>query len=329
MRTYKHRLRIVWVPMLMLAFSFTATSLLLPELPLREGNYPLRLIIPTFPKQPDDAFFVSNGSEELSHIALYHGIGPSIENARKADILLVGNSRTQLGLREQVIHEEAKKLGLKVFTLAVGHADKLSFALEIIRKHDLKPRILIANGSPNVFKKGFSSWAKKVLAMSYWEAQKLFWERSAAWQVKSLLHHYLPHLDFIRKRGFYRWIHYRSEETGWWKNAVEAKGNYPIRTVSESKNYRSTLPLARELKNEMDGRNTFLVTTIVPFGRTQSGHLPYLSKKLDIPYVLPSFDNMQTADGSHLNQVSALTYSKRFWESFIQLKAVRKKLLLE
>ena len=148
-------------------------------------------------------------------------------------------------------------------------------------------------------------------------------------QMKSLLHHYLPHLDFIRKKGFYRWIHYRSEETGWWRNAVEAKGKSPIRVASEPNNYRITQPLIQELIKEMEDRNTLLVTTIVPFGRTQSGHLPYFTQQFNIPYVLPSFDNMKTADGSHLNQKSALIYSKRFWDSFIQLEDVRKKLRLE
>jgi hypothetical protein len=317
------------IPVLILVASFGIASTLLPQMPLRNGAYPRPIEIPAYPRQKDDAFFVTNGSEELSHIALYHGIGSSIEHARQADILLIGNSRQQTGLLEEVINEEARKLGLKTFTIATGHADKTRFALELIRKHDLKPLVLIASGGPFVFTEGLSPWAREVMAMSTWDARKRFWERSVAWSVKSNLHQYLPRLDFFNTGPTYPWIHYRSEETGWWRNALEPAARIPVSIQTERKSYRFTLPLARELKQELDQRGTLLVLTIVPYLNTRSGHLSYLSRELGVPYILPSFDDMQTADGSHLDHSSALNYSREFWQSFVVIKEVRKKLSLE
>ncbi len=311
------------------AFSFAVVSVLIPRLPLRDGSLPRAVEIPPYSDQGDDALFVSNGSEELSHIALYHEIGSSIEHARRADILLIGNSRVQTGLREAVISEEARKLGLKAFTIATGHADKTRFALELIRKHDLNPRVVIASGGPFVFTEGLSPWAREVMHMNRWEANKRFHERSAAWLVKSRLHRYLPRLDFFNLGPGFPWIHYRSETTGWWRNALEPPGRFPVSLQPERKSYRHTLPLARELKQELDSRGALLVLTIVPYLDTRIGHLPYLSRELGVPYILPSFNGMLTADGSHLERNSALRLSADFWQQFVALESVRVKLSLE
>ncbi len=324
-----HKLLRTFRLVLIFVVSFAITFTLLPYLPLRNGSQARPVEIPAYPKQADDAFFVTNGSEELSHIALYHEIGASIEHARQADILLIGNSRQQTGLLEEVINIEASKLGLKTFTIATGHSDKTRFALELIRKHDLRPLVLINSGGPFVFREGLSPWAREVMAMSQWDAQKRFRERSAAWWVQSNLHRHLPRLDFFNTGPTYPWIHYRSEKTGWWRNALEPPGRIPVSVQAERASYRFTLPLARELKREMDERDALLVLTTVPYLNTRSGHLAYLSRELGIPYVLPSFDNMQTADGSHLNRDSALHYSGEFWRSFVALDEVRKKLSLE
>ncbi|MBT4519669.1 MAG: hypothetical protein HOC23_06665 [Halieaceae bacterium] len=165
--------------------------------------------------------------------------------------------------------------------------------------------------------------------MNRWDALKRFWERSASWAVKSRLHRYLAHLNYFSSQPRYPWIHYRSEETGWWRNAVEPTRRYPVTVARELENYRHTLPLARELKRELDARDALLVLTMVPYLNTLSGHLPYLSQELAVPYVLPSFENMYTADGSHLHRVSAQAISAEFWQAFITLKPVRDKLSLK
>lgn len=324
-----HRRQSIWMAGTLLLSAFALTSLALPRLPLRDGDLPRTVEIPAFPNQGADAFFVTNGSRELSHIALYHNIGPSIEHARQADILIFGNSRQQTGLREEVIAEEARRLGLKAFTIATGHADKTEFALAIIRKHDLRPRVVIASGGPFVFTGGLSPWAQEVMGMSRWDAWKLFQERSAGWWLQSRLHRYLPRLDFFHTGPVYPWIHYRSWMTGWWRNALEPPGRFPVTELPERDSYQHTLPLARELKRELDSRNALLVLTMVPYTGTRSGHLAYLSRELGAPYVLPSFENLYTADGSHLDRESGLQISREFWQSLIALESVRNRLSLE
>ena len=60
-----------------------------------------------------------------------------------------------------------------------------------------------------------------------------------------------------------------------------------------------------------------------------TGHLPFLSHELGVPMVLPSFDGVLTADGSHLSRSSAASYAEAFWSQFLALPEVRSKLSLE
>jgi len=313
----------------LLVASFAVAAWSLQHLQLRPGKYPKVQTLPRFANPGEDAFFISYGKDELSHIALFHDFGPSIENARQADILLFGNSRQQRGLREAVIEKEARALGLKAFTIATGHADKTRFALDLIRKHDLRPRVVVASGGPFVFTEGLSPWARRVVSMSRWEAWKYYWESQAAWLLQSRLHRYLPRLDYFDRRLGSSWILYRSAVTGWWRHVAEPNGHYPVSMKAEQKSYKNTLPMARELKQELDQRGALLVLTMVPYRETQSGHLSYLSRELGVPAVVPSFAGMQTADGSHLNRESALRISQDFWDQFITLAPVREKLGLD
>jgi hypothetical protein len=136
----------------------------------------------------------------------------------------------------------------------------------------------------------------------------------------------LPKLDYFDQPLTSWWVHYRSERTGWWRNALEPDHRYPVAYIDEAADYAYTLPLASELKQEMDRRGTLLVLTMVPYGNTQSGHLPFLASALGVAAILPDFTGMQTADGSHLHRESATRISREFWEKFIQLEPVREKL---
>ena len=103
----------------------------LPRLPLGPQTAPRLLDIPPF-EVPSDSFFVEAAGDDLSQMVLWHGLGNSIENARRADILFVGDSRMPVGLREEIIVPAAAALGLRVFSLACGHVERVRFALELM-----------------------------------------------------------------------------------------------------------------------------------------------------------------------------------------------------
>jgi hypothetical protein len=233
-----------------------------------------------------------------------------------------------LGLRERFIVPEAEKMGLKVFSLACGHSDKTRFALELIRKHDLRPKVVVASGGPHIFREGMSEVARQAMSMTRWQAMRKRLEVAGSWALLARLHTHVPRIDFFRQKLVSPWIIYRSARTGWWRPALEPNGRHPIRFAKERGNYRDLLPLARELKDDLDRRGALLVLTMVPYGDTRVGHLPYLATELGVPSVVPDFEDIFMADGSHLDRESAQRISIDFWQRFIALEPVRSRLAL-
>lgn len=312
------------------ALSFVAASRVLPLLPLRHGEPPRPQQYPEFEDPGPDYFYALPEHTELSQSILYHDLGRSIENARRADVLFLGNSRMPMGLREEFLVPRAEQLGLRVFSLGCGYAELLRFPLEVIRKHDLRPRVVVVSGGPHMFYDGLSPVAEEALAMTRWDAAMGWLEVAGAWNLRTRLHAALPRLDFFDRRLHSRWITYRSARTGWWRPVAEPQGRYQT-TLAEKPitDWSGVLPFARELQRELEDRGAQLVLTLVPYVNARVGHLAFLSSELGVPAIVPSFDGVTVADGSHLNRESAEAVSVAFWERFTSLPEVRAALELD
>lgn len=309
--------------------SFAMAVAILPRLPLRSPPYPCLRTMPAFEIPHDDSFFITSVGDELSQMVLYHDLGDSIDHARQADILIVGDSRAQMGLREDVIVPAAQKLGLRVFSLACGHAERMRFMLEVIRKNDLHPKIVVAVGGEHIWTDGVSGPAARAMAETRWDAWKEWMEARAAWSAQVALHSHLPRIDFFDQELTAGWVVYRSARTGWWRPALQPSGRYPVDFSKEDHGgYEYLLPFARAVKEELDARGALLVLSIVPYGDTRSRYLPYLARELGVRSVVPSFDGMVTCDASHLEPESAERYSRLFWNELIALPEVRRRLSL-
>lgn len=283
-----------------------------------------------FPEDPT-SIFLNNMHNELSQPLLYHRIGPSIDRARNTDILFFGNSRAQLGLREEFILPLAKQRGLDVFSVACGNAEGGGFLLELIRKHDLRPKVLVLSGEPETFQLRMSPRAKHAMQLSRWQARQEVFEGRAAWEIRRRLHRRLPKLDPWDPPTFDRWVEiYRSQATGWWQPVWERGSRYEFEYPKEieGEKFERTHDFMEQLTEELDKRGTLLVITAVPWGRnSRFAHLPYLGGRYDIPVVPPLLaDGMATLDGSHLDRPSAQRASRVFWSRFLHLPPVRERL---
>lgn len=309
--------------------AFLAASVVLPRLPLRDGRVPAVQRYPDFEDPGADYFYAATERTELSQSVLYHDLGRSIANARRADVLFLGNSRMPLGLREEFLVPRAERLGVRLFSLACGHSETLRFPLELIRRHDLRPRVVVVNGGPHMFHEGTSRVAAEAMAMGRFEAVKQRIEVAGAWALRTRLHALVPRLDFFGRRLHSRWITYRSARTGWWRPVAEPGGSYETSSRGTSRDWGNLLPFTHELHDELRARGVLLVLTLVPYPDAALGHLRFLSEALSVPAIVPSFEGVTTADGSHLNRASAELVSTDFWERFVALPRVREALGLD
>lgn len=274
-------------------------------------------------KRPDgDHFYVTTGGAELSHGVLFHEIGESIRFAREADVIFAGNSRLPMGLRGEVIVPLARKEGIKVYSLGVGHGEALEFSREIIKKHGLRPKIFVATGGPWVYEPVYSKMAEEAMNLSLWDAYKFHWEHTFAWETRSRLHRVIPRMGWNRPEDRFANICYRSTSHGWWNPVTEPPYRYDVGYHRSNESYDRAIQYAGELQAELGDQDTLLVATLVPFGATVDQHLQRMENELKIPVVYPKVDGLKTNDGSHLARESAIRYSQAFWEAFISHPAV-------
>lgn len=273
-------------------------------------------------------FYSELVGDSLSQSVLYHGIGDSIEYAKAADILFIGNSRLQSGLRHHFA-EKAKAAGFKAFSIGAGHSEGTRFGMDIIRKHKLQPKILVLMGGPYLYWGSLSEVAQRAEAMTWWTALKNYWEEGAFWFFQRHVHTYIPKLCILKQRLTYQSVNYRSIETGWWKAVYEPLRPYPIRAGRELKNYGFVMPQIDDIMTEMSKLDTLVILSCVPYNRTLLGHFKLIKKRYDIPLLLPSFEGLTTNDGSHLHPDSAAIYSERFWDGFVAMPEVQEKLGLK
>ncbi len=319
----------ILISVVLLLIGGAACHLLLGDLPLRQGEPPRAQHWQPFdiPDQ-DQYFFAEPLDDELSQSILYHDLSNVIDMARKADVIFIGNSRLNLGLRGDYLVPLAEASGVSVFSLGCGHAEMHSFAMELIRKHDLRPRVLVFVGGPRYYGPRVSPPALEAMAMTRWQAMKKRLEVTSSFYAAYYLHQLIPRLDVFDRPLFSAWLYYRSYQHGFTRILREPPGRYPVAVMEDRPADRGIVAKAARLNEELGQRDTLMVTTLVPFVRTETWHLRAFSEELGIPYILPRFDGLTTADASHLNAGSAEVYTARFWQAFLENQQVAEQLSL-
>ncbi|WP_315721150.1 MULTISPECIES: hypothetical protein [unclassified Bradyrhizobium] len=98
----------------------------------------------------DPAWYRNFGGDSVTEIQdqdlFYHGIGRSIDNARQADVIILGSSLVSFAIDQAVMHERLEKpYGLKFYNMAFVGVASGEFARQIALRHHLRPRLWILN----------------------------------------------------------------------------------------------------------------------------------------------------------------------------------------
>ncbi|MGJ5012016.1 hypothetical protein ACQR05_29900 [Bradyrhizobium oligotrophicum] len=98
----------------------------------------------------DRSWYRNFGGDRVTEIQdqdlFYHGIGRSIDNARQADVIILGSSLVSFALDETVMRERLEQpYGLKFYNMAFVGVASGEFARQIALKYHLHPRLWILN----------------------------------------------------------------------------------------------------------------------------------------------------------------------------------------
>jgi hypothetical protein len=249
---------------------------------------------------------------ELDHAALLFDFGGvSSKTAKSADILIMGNSRTQFAFPSESLREFSRITGRRIYNLAVGNNERGKFPLEIIRKYDLHPKTAVVNVD-GFFHDRFSDYGAEVVKSGEWSNKKEFFEQLSSYWVYPALAEIFP--NFVS--GTSNYLLFRDPENGAWVPQHLPVKRFPIPKISKtdlSAEYED--PFLAEFLTEMKSRDVRVILTWIP-GPKPSYVIP-LGAKFGLEVVAPYPDQLLTFDESHMDPVSGKKFSEAF---FAELK---------
>jgi len=304
-------LRTAWVFVLVFSALVGGTYATLPGLSDRVRN----ITVARPPANP--AYLAHDRGGHVDHHVLYFGTdADAIANLRAADVLFIGTSRMMFAVRARVMTPWAADHGLRYYSLGFGFREADSFPLELIRKWDLRPKLVVINVD-GFFGRGLSPWAVRVMRDTPFAARKRLWEAELSHWGRRWLHRVIPNwIDLFGRPGFPagdEFIAYRSSVNGVW-----AVSPWPEPTmaapsmdfVPEEVGPREA-DAARAFKAELDSRGARMLLTYVPTPEDAGGNPVAIGQVLGVPVVGLGVDGLTSHDGSHLSEESAVIWSRR------------------
>lgn len=265
----------------------------------------------------DDHYLAGDIGGLVDHHVLFFGLDPeALAHLRAADVLFLGNSRLMFALRPAVLRPAFEALGLSYYALGFGFREGDRFPLAIIRRFDLRPRLVVVNVD-GFFGGGLSAWAEVVNRDTQFAARKLRWEAEVAHSVRRKVHVVAPNwLGLFGRPGLgqARELNtYRSRLDGTWQLSPwpSATGTFLPPRSPGAELSRGEVAAARAFKAEMDARGIRVVLTRVPAPEPAPGGAPErFARLLDVPLVEVAPPAMTSGDNSHLDEPSAHDWSR-------------------
>jgi hypothetical protein len=266
----------------------------------------------------DDYFLAHDHGGHVDHHVLYFGTdAEALDHLRRADVLLLGNSRLMFAARPRVLDAFFQSRGLRYYVLGFGFREADRFPLAIIEKFDLRPRVVIVNAD-GFFGHGLSDFGRTVMNDTVFGAYQHHWEAETGHEVRRALHLLVPnYVDLFGRPGF-PWrrelVIYRSRTNGTWQLSPWEPGTSPVpgRDVRHPPPGRHELAAAHAFAEALRARGATLVLTYVPTPRPLGGGPALLAEALGVPLVQAHPSGLRTEDGDHLDEASAIVWSETF-----------------
>jgi hypothetical protein len=278
-------------------------------------------IPPNYGNWDSFSLFEAHGQINVDN-ALYYDIGPMISQARKADVLVLGNSRPFFAFRDEIIREVEKKSGLKFFSLA-GPGDNFPFSEEIILRNHLYPRFIIVNDD-NFFDPKLWPFQKEAMTGSWWHSWSSTYMNYYQWLAKYYLRKFIPGFYFFKANQGKEFYILCSPENRFVFLENLSGERHPV-VVDHKKSSINPIYLeqAQKFINDMQRRGSKVILTFVPDGKNPD-FVKKEAKKLSVSCVLPKVEGLETFDGLHLTRESGNQFATAFFDIFLKLPDVQK-----
>lgn len=256
------------------------------------------------------AYCNATGYGDYDQGAFWFGLeAEAAAQAAAADVVFLGNSRTQFGLSSPATADWFRARGLHHYLLGFPVYENARFVAPLLQRRPLRARLYVINVD-GFFDDRDSEPFKAIRA----DRDALSWtQERQRWQpVHRLLCGHWPALC-----GDAMAI-YRARADGSWRSAgrnlyaatavadVPSAGSTDVAAwAANAGRFLARLPVARRC----------VVLTLVPTRDTQRADAQALAHELGLELVSPALDGLHTFDGSHLDPPSAQRWSQAFLDA--------------
>jgi hypothetical protein len=254
----------------------------------------------------------------------YHNVGHSIENARKADIIILGHSVLEFAIVNQQIEEFERKYQVHIFNMVMPGLASGAFVRKVIKRWDITPRIWIINTDDhpaNFFNDAMDDFAASG-ASSVQQIAKTsrvvgflnVARRDIRWAAERAAARYLP---AAIARGL---LQYYDSGVSTWRSAIN--GNYNLEQVGVYNQPHDFIKLIRDQDChvnvwEIEKARAFLgdiggrsILINVPYERWCPQRVRELADALGVETVITADANYSVFDGTHMDKAGGQKYTK-------------------
>lgn len=270
----------------------------------------------------------------------YHNIGHSIEEAKKADIIILGHSMVLFGMQNDLIQSFADKYHLRIYNMATAGDGSGEFIRRVIKRWGLHPKLWIINADDHAasffsvslddFGNFGSSSAVRVVADSRLKGYLNVIGRNVSWRLQNALLRVSP--EWLIKGTFLNHVStratlWRNIYTGNWcldKVPVYHLPGKPI-TVIRDQNCHAT---PQEIETGLSYTNDIggdVVLMLMPHSEFCPQRLKELASNLGYEaMIFPPKKIFTTLDQTHLDAKGAQAFTNEFLSQLEQTEAFKR-----
>jgi hypothetical protein len=253
---------------------------------------------------------------DYEHGALYYGLEPAaISSLRQAQVIFLGSSKTQAAFSSEAVRNYFGGRNIPFFLLGFGYGEWSMFALAVMQKWHVSPKVLVINADP-FFSDMLSQPAEDAL-----KGEIAFLWRLALKTLFQRVHHALCAVARNACPGTEPAI-FRSAKDGQW-NWI---GPYiPERSVPIDRSQQKTIApdelsrvgeLGEKFFAAVGIERRCVVVTGVPTSDVDAvGIAEIVAATLKTRSIFPPTEGLTSVEGSHLNLASAERWSGEFVEA--------------
>jgi len=263
---------------------------------------------------PDDpesylAYCQSEGFADYDYGAFWFDLEPgAVQAAASADVVFLGNSRTQFGLSADPASDWFVAAGTSFYLLGFGYDGNYRFAGPLLRKLGSNADVYVLN-------------------------LDLFFESEPTPPAKAVMYQPSSEARYRQKKGLER-LHvfacssfpslcgqsaaiYRDRNTGRWRINGGAFESAPVsyNEQADPDFVQTYVATAREFLEQLPVAAECQILTVVPTVGTPSKAAEEIATLLERTLVAPELNGLTTYDGSHLDSESATRWSTAFVEA--------------